>query len=104
MNSDQQGMQKSNGSRHGKAGHRPLNEEVLQSAVEAVKDEVFNTSQPYLRNAQPFYQRVEDRVTRLVLQEPMKAAVMAAGVGALLALVLEHGLQRMLSPLLQRRR
>jgi hypothetical protein len=104
MNPDQQSMHKSNGSQHGKISHRPLNEEVLQSAVEAAKDEVFNTTQPYQRDAHPFYLRAENRVTRFVWQEPMKAAVMAAGVGALLALALETSLKRMVSLLLERRR
>ncbi len=103
MNPDQHGMHKSNGSHHGKVSHRPLNEEVLQSAVEAAKDEVFNTAQPYQRNARRFYPRVEDRLSQFVLREPMKVSFMAAGVGALLALVLEHSLKRMVRPLFERR-
>lgn len=98
-----QGMHKSNGSQHGKVSHRPLNEEVLQSAVEAAKDEVFHTAPPCQRDAGRLYPRVEDRLTHFVLREPMKASAMAAGVGALLALVLEHSLKRMLSPLFERR-
>ena len=104
MNPDQQGMHKSNGSHHGKVSHRPLNEDVLQSAVEAAKDEVFNTAPPYQHDTHRFYQRVEGQLTHFVLREPMKASVMAAGVGALLAVVLEHSLKRMVSPLLERRR
>ncbi len=103
MSPDPHGMHQSNGSHHGKVSHRPLNEEVLQSAVEAAKDEVRHTAPPFQRDAGRFYQRVEDQLTHFVLREPMKASAMAAGVGALLALVLEHSLKKMLSPLLERR-
>jgi len=112
MNSDLQDTQKSNASHHGRVGHRPLSEDVLQSAVEAAKDEVLvvDTSakghpaehvkvKPHrLGLVSGFYQRLEDRATRYVLQEPLKASIMAAGAGALLALVLEHSLKRLVRP------
>lgn len=101
MNLDLQDTHKSNGSHHGKLSHRPLNEEVLQSAVEAAKDEVFNTNtaQPHSHEARRLYQRMEDRLTQFVLLEPIKASVMAASLGALMALVLEHRLKRLVGPL-----
>jgi hypothetical protein len=112
MNSDLQDMQKSIGSHHRRVGHRPLNEDVLQSAVEAVKDEVLVVDAPMkghvaehvkvkphrLSVVSGFYKRVEDRATRYVLLEPLKASIMAAGAGALLALVLEHSLKRLVRP------
>ncbi len=86
--------------------HRPLNEEVLQSAADAAKDEVVDVSakvnaaehsygkSPRSKFASGFYQRVEDRATRFVLLKPMKASIMAASAGALLALLLEHSLKK----------
>ena len=113
MNSDLQDTHKSNGSQHGKVSHRPLNEEVLQSAVEAAKDEVMlvdatgkdhtaehtKVKSTRLGGVSGFYGRAGDRATRFVLLDPMKASVIAAGAGALLALVLEYGLKRLLKPL-----
>lgn len=98
MNIDHQDTHKSNGSQHGKVSHRPLNEDVLQSAVEAVKDEVLGSVQPHTRYARRIYQGIEDRLTRFVMQEPMKASIMALCAGALLALVLEKSLKRLVRP------
>jgi hypothetical protein len=109
MNSDLQDTHKSNGSHHGKVSHRALNEDVLQSAVEAAKDEVLvvdaSEKSRAAEHLQPkthrmsdvngLYQRVEDRAMRFFLLKPMKTSSMAAGAGAVLALVLEHSIKRL---------
>ena len=113
MNSDLQDTPKSNGSHHGNVSHRPLHEHVLQSAVEAAKDEVrvVDASENSRRaeHAQPkhrrlgdvngLYQRVEDRTMRFFLRKPMKASIMAAGAGALLALILESSIKKLVKRL-----
>jgi hypothetical protein len=113
MNSDLQNTHKSNGSQHEKVSHRPLNERVLQSAVEAAKDEVrvvdasekghtAGHAQPKhqrLSDVNGLYQRVEDRTMRYFLLKPMKASIMAAGAGALLALILESSIKKLVKRL-----
>jgi hypothetical protein len=108
MNADYQDTHKSNGSRQGKVNHRLLNEEVLQSAVEAAKDEVLlvdasakghtvDQGGEFQRSsiASSLYQRLEDQGTRFVLLKPIRATVLAASAGALLALLIEHSLKRL---------
>jgi ElaB/YqjD/DUF883 family membrane-anchored ribosome-binding protein len=113
MNSDLQDTHKSTGSPRENVSRRPLSEDVLQSAVDAAKDEVLvvDASQksrvaehvkvePHrLSVINSFYQRMEDRATRYVLLKPMKASILAAGAGALLAVVIEHSLKRLVRPL-----
>jgi hypothetical protein len=82
MNPDLQTTHKPDGSQHGPVAHRSLNEDVLQSAAEVAKAEVF----------------LSDKATRFVARKPMKASLLALGAGALLALLLEQGLKRLLSP------
>jgi len=81
MNPDHQTMHKPDGSQHGPVGHRSLNEDVLQSAAEVAKAEVF----------------LSDKATSFVARKPMKASLLALGTGAVLALLLEQGLKRLLS-------
>ncbi len=97
------------------SSHRSLNEDVLQSAEDAVASEgaddyaglsrgdyvtrTGNVQSPYtgtvtgtvsgaVGSDPGFFSRMESQVTRYVAQQPAKAAMMAAGAGALMALVL----------------
>jgi hypothetical protein len=81
MNPDLQTTHKPDGSQHGPVGHRSLNEDVLQSAAEAAKTEVF----------------LPDKDTPLMKLKPTKDSLLAFGAGAVLALLLERGLRRLLS-------
>ena len=108
MNPDLQSAHQPDGSHRGKVSHRPLSEEVLQSAIEAAKDEVLGVEasnkghaaapthkQSHLSSvAGGLYQRAEDRATRFALLKPMKASLIAASAGALLALFVEQSLKR----------
>lgn len=110
MNSDAPERHKSSDSHQGKVSHRPLNEDVLQSAIEAAKDEVLvvdasekshatehdQGKHHWLSDDAGLYQRVDDRVMRFFILKPLKASIMVAGAGALLALALEHSLKRLI--------
>lgn len=76
-----------------------MNEEVLQSAVEVAKAEVLLTghhAKQHQKHADfGLMQRVQEKATRFVLLEPLKASLLAAGSGAVLALLLEQGLKRL---------
>jgi ElaB/YqjD/DUF883 family membrane-anchored ribosome-binding protein len=111
MNFDHQSLSGPDGLHQDKVSHRPLNEKVLQSAVEAAKDEVsvvkvskkdLSAGHEYEKShrltfTNRMYQRLEDRATRFVLLRPMRASMIAASAGALLALFLEHSAKRLLS-------
>ncbi len=112
MNSDLQSTHKPDGAHHGKVSHRPLNEEVLQSAVEVAKGEVLLADGAlHAHKPEPhqvlghhkhtdfgLLQSLEDRATRFVLLEPLKASMLAAGAGAMLALLLEQSIKRLIHP------
>jgi hypothetical protein len=102
MNPDLQTMHKPDGSQHGRVGHRSLSEDVLQSAAEVAKTEVFLSDDAMQsQQAEPPHgrlQRWEDKATRFVVLKPMKASLLAIGAGAVLALLLEQSLKRLLSP------
>jgi hypothetical protein len=86
-----------NGAHQAKVCHRALNEEVLQSAAEAVQDEVLRAglpSQPSRTSSAGLLKRVEGSAVRYVLREPMKASVLAMAAGGLLALLLESRIKR----------
>ena len=107
--------------RHHWPTHRPLSEEVLQSAEEAALDEAVvapikggaYAGQPVagqpvadVRGVAPtqassahddageLLNRAEAVVRRYVTDKPVKAALLAAGAGALLAYVLGRGLRQ----------
>lgn len=106
------------GTRAGRGTHRSLNEDVLQSAEDAVASEgaddyaglsrgdyvarTGGVESPYtgtlsgrgmvgssMEEAVPgFFSRMESQVTRYVAHQPGKAAMLAAGAGALLAILM----------------
>lgn len=113
-------MTPSHSSSPGQGTHRSLNEDVLQSAEDAVASEgsddyaglsrgdyvarTGGVQSPYtgtvgsegtsgmsgldLDDSGPgFFSRMESQVTRYVAQQPAKAALMAAGAGVLLAIL-----------------
>jgi ElaB/YqjD/DUF883 family membrane-anchored ribosome-binding protein len=112
MKPDHLEQHQSNGSHRGKVDHRVLNEEVLQSAVEAAKDEALvveasalgHAAQQLRENHQrlgiagSWYQHMEEQATSYVLLQPMKSSIIAASAGALLALLFEYGLKRLIRP------
>jgi hypothetical protein len=112
MNPELQSTHKSDGTHHGKVSHRPLNEEVLQSAVEVAKGEVLLADDALLGHKPEhlhagghqkhadfgLLQSLQDKATRFVLLEPLKASMLAAGAGAMLVLLLEQSLKRLIRP------
>lgn len=112
MHPDLQSTYKPDGLHQSKVSHRSLNEEVLQSAVDVAKGEVSLADDSSLRHKLTHHhagehekhadaglmQRFEDKVTRFVLLQPMKASMMAAGAGVILTLLLEQGLKRLIKP------
>jgi len=111
MNTDVQSAHQPDGLHRGKVSHRHLNEEVLQSAVEAAKDEVLGVDASNKSHAagpvhkpshlssvaSGLYKSVEDRATRFALLKPMQASLIAASAGALLALFVERSLKKLIS-------
>jgi len=101
MNFDRQITHKPDGIRHGKLSHRPLREAVYQSAVEVAKRDILLVDEASrahpLEHLADFglVQRFEDKATRFILRKPLKASLLAAGSGAVLALLLEQGLKRL---------
>jgi len=96
MNPDLQSTHKPDGAHHGKVAHRPLQEDVLQSAVEVAQGEVLQSAGHQKHVKFSLRQRLEDKASRFVLMQPMKASLLAAGTGAVLALLLEQSLKRLL--------
>lgn len=101
MQPDLQSTHKPDGTHQGKVAHRPLNEAVLQNAVEAVQSQV--TEQLHEGSWGPtansgLLQRLQEKATRFVVLKPMKATILAVGVGATLALLLEQSLRRWVGP------
>lgn len=102
----------------GRGTHRSLNEDVLQSAEDAVASEgaddyaslsrgdyvarTSGTERPYTGTlsgtgmdsssmedaGSGFFSRMQHRATHYVAQQPAKAAMLAAGAGALLAILM----------------
>lgn len=80
----------------GQHAHRPLSDDVLQSAQDAVGSE--GVQSPYTGRVTSRLDQGDalggaevsavSRLTRYVRSEPAKAAVMAAGAGALLAMLM----------------
>jgi hypothetical protein len=100
MSPDLQTTHKPDGSQHGRIGHRSLNEDVLQSAAEVAKAEVFQSDSALqsqsVERRHGRLQHWEEKATSFVVLKPMKASLLAAGAGAMLALLLEQGLRRLL--------
>jgi hypothetical protein len=101
MQPDLQSSHKPDGVHQGKIGHRPLNEEVLQTAVEAVQSQVpeplYEDSWGPTANS-GLLQRLQEKASRYVVLKPMQASILALGVGATLALLLEQSLKRLIRP------
>ncbi len=93
MNPDLQSAHKPDGAHHGKVAHRPLHEEVLQSAVEVAKGEVLQSDVQQKLVEFTLQQRLADKASRFVLMQPMKASMLAASAGAMLALLLQQSLK-----------
>jgi hypothetical protein len=103
MNPDLQTTHKPDGSQHGLVSHRSLSEDVLQTAAEAAKAEVFLSSDishnQSVERRHGRLQHWQEQATSFVVLKPMKASLLAAGAGAvlaLLALLMEQGLKRRL--------
>jgi len=95
MNPDHQSTHKPDGAHHGTVAHRPLHEEVLQSAVEVAKSEVLQPELHQKKLKFSLQQRLADNANRFVLRQPIKASMLAAGVGAMLVLLLQQSLKRL---------
>ncbi len=108
MSLDLDSSHQPDGTHQSKVSHRPLNEDVLQSAVEVAQGEIL-LADDALQGHQPEHhqavghrkhtdfrmlQGLEDKATRFVLLQPMKATMLAAGAGAMMALLLEQSLKR----------
>ena len=101
MQPDLQSTHKPDGIHQGRVGHRPLNEDVLQTAVEAVQSQV--PEQLHGSSWRPtansgLFQQWQEKASRFVVLKPLTATILAVGVGATLALLLEQSLKRWVRP------